>query len=226
MKPLTIVLIPPRVAKTAPLGRPIIATYDPDSSTLKDQDGSSLLPSVFPMLRNAEKVPDDALEILITVDNYKRLFELLPVDISATPFYLKGSDQFPEENLPHLTFMIYHQLISNPRTPLIPYFSYRIKSHLEKFTLGIESQYDWSEPLKSADDAIEFAFFLMAVQIVTGRIVIMVCDPELGPPKLPEALNPIKRYNNDDFVKDITPRPPKSRLLELPPERKLILPPK
>jgi hypothetical protein len=225
MKPLTLVLIPPRVTKTAPLGKPIIATYDPDSSTIKDQDGSSLLPSVFPLLRNAEKVPEDAREVLITPDNCHKLFSLLPPDISKNPFYLKGSDTFAPEELPRLTFILYHQLLSNARTPLVPYFSYQVKQHLEKFTLGLESEYDWSEPLKTADDAITFAFFIMAVQIVTGRIVIMICDPEHGPPRLPLELNPIKRYNNDDVVMDITPRPQKSRLIEIP-ERKLILPPK
>lgn len=221
MKKLTLVLIPPRVAKTAPLGKPTIATYDPNKSTIKDQDGNNLLPSVFPLLRNAAEVPDDALEILITVDNYKRLFELLPPDISKNPFYLKGSIQFPQDQLGNLTFMLYHQLISNPRTPLIPYFSYRVKQHLEKFTIGLESEYDWSEPPETADEAITFAFFLMAVQIVTGRIVIMVCDPDKGPVKLPPQLNPVKRSIDENFVVDITPR---KKLITFD-EPKLLLPP-
>lgn len=196
-----------------------VAIFDDENSSIVSEDtGLSLLPLHTLDLdekvetANLPQIPENAHKVELSLETYENIFDHLPdtddesEEGVAKRFWEFDVKNFPKEMLGKLVFKLHSQMIFNKKTVFHPYLKRKVLEHVNDMVFKRKASVNLWRPLENAEEALNLAFWLVAITVVTdGLTCALIHEQGNGPLVMPQGLSKVSwvgqesthRYNVD-----------------------------
>ena len=200
-----------------------------DSSLVSEENGLSLIPLHAVYMdeeveaKNLPSIPENAPKVELSVATFENFFDHLQKDdtekdeaanaIAKRFWEIEIKDDFPKEMLGKLVFKLHSQMIFNKKTVFYPYLKKRVLEHVNDIIFKRKAGVELGRPLENAEEALNLAFWLVAITVVTdGMTCVLIHDQEKGPLVLPRGLTKATWFGFQGTHKIVSD--PRKKLLE------------
>jgi hypothetical protein len=214
-------------------GARVAVFEDENSSIVSEENGLSLIPlhAVY-MDEDVEDkkldkmLPERVHKVELSMETYENFFDHVPkddedegkTDVAKRFWEIEIKDNFPKEALGKLVFKLHSQFIFNKKTVFYPYLKRQVLRHVNDIVFKRKAKVDLGRPLENAEEALNLAFWLVAITVVTeGMTCVLIHNQGQGPLVMPRGLHKLNwaghssthRYTTDPRKKLLSNLKPK-----------------